>query len=194
MLDYIRGTVAELTPAVAVLDCNGLGYEINITLMDYPKIPATGEARLYVHEAIREDAHLLYGFLDKESRGFFRLLIGVNGVGPNIARLILSSLPVTQVQSAIANGEDKLFKSVKGVGARIAQRIILDLKDKVKAPLVSAQGVGGVAAGEAFEDAQGALVMLGFSAPQCQKALSRIFADDPSVTTEKAVKLALTML
>ncbi|MDE7402947.1 MAG: Holliday junction branch migration protein RuvA [Muribaculaceae bacterium] len=192
MLDYIRGHVAELTPTFVVLDVNGLGYEVNITLLDYPEIPATGEAKLYVHESIREDAHILFGFLSKRSRELFRLLLSVNGVGANTARLFLSALTVRQLETAIASGEEKLLKSVKGVGAKTAQRIILDLKDKVK-PDASVMA-GTVSKSEAFDDAQAALVMLGFAQAQCAKVLGKLFATEPTLSTEEAIKRALTML
>lgn len=192
MIDYLRGAVAELNPTYVVIDCNGVGYEVNISLIDYSNINMAEPCKMYIHEAIREDAHLLYGFLTKKGRELFRLLIGVSGVGPNTARLILSSITTDQLEIAISSGNDAPLKAVKGIGGKTAQRIIVDLKDKIKAD--SSALITSTPTSESYDDSVAALVMLGFTTQQSQKVLKKLFAENPALTTEKAIKLALTML
>ncbi len=193
MYDYLRGEIAEIAPTYAVIDCAGVGYYVNISLNTYTAIQNLCEAKLFVYEAIREDAYTLYGFRDKEEREMFELLISVSGVGPNTARMILSSLTVDDLMSVIASGNSGMLKSVKGIGAKTAQRIIVDLKDKVG-------GVGGAAAvaetgsGEAYEEAVAALVMLGFTRAAVQKAVGKLLREQPTLKVEEIIKMALKIL
>ena len=197
MIDYIKGAVAELNPAYVVLDNHGVGYMLNISLSTYDVLSRQNSrdgAMLYVYEAIREDAHLLYGFATKDEREAFMLLISVSGVGPNIARMVLSSMSVDEFSQAVAGNNVALFKSVKGVGGKTAQRIIVDLKDKIKLADDTLLQVKGQAAGEVFDEALAALVMLGFSQQASQKALKSLFSSNPALTVESAIKQALKMM
>jgi Holliday junction DNA helicase RuvA len=197
MIDYIKGSIAELNPAYAVIDNHGIGYMMNISLSTYDVLARykTDEAvLLYVHEAIREDAHLLYGFATKREREAFLLLISVSGVGPNIARMVLSSMSVDEFSQAIASNNVSQFKSVKGVGGKTAQRIIVDLKDKIKLADDTLLQQTGQVTGETFDEALAALVMLGFSQQASQKTLKSLFASNPALTVEQAIKQALKMM
>ncbi len=193
MIDYLSGQLTEITPTSAIVECGGIGYEVNISLIDFTSIQNEKNVKLYIHEAIREDAHLLYGFTSKRGRELFRLLIGVSGVGPNTARLILSAITVTDLEQTIASGNDSILKSVKGIGAKTAQRIIVDLKDKIKvgeSTLISMSPTSS----ESYDEALSALIMLGFTSQQSKKVLKKLFADTPSITVENAIKMALKML
>lgn len=197
MIDYIKGAIAELNPAYAVIDNHGIGYMMNISLSTYDVLARykTDEAvLLYVHEAIREDAHLLYGFATKREREAFLLLISVSGVGPNIARMVLSSMSVDEFSQAIASNNVSQFKTVKGVGGKTAQRIIVDLKDKIKLADDTLLQQTGQVTGETFDEALAALVMLGFSQQASQKTLKSLFASNPALTVEQAIKQALKMM
>lgn len=193
MLDYINGKIAELTPTAVVIDNAGIGYDINITLIDYASLESEREAKLYVHESIREDAHILYGFLTKNCRELFRLLIGVSGVGPGTARLILSGMTTEQLQQVISEGDVKSLKCIKGIGARTAERIIVDLRDKIKVD-VATLIKGADILSENYNDSLNALIMLGFTSQQSQKALKKVFESNSGLTTEKAIKEALKLL
>lgn len=197
MIEYIKGVIAELNPAYAVIDNHGMGYMLNISLSTFDNLSHAGKDQmvlLYVYEAIREDAHLLYGFATKQERDAFLSLISVSGVGPNIARMILSSMNVDEFSQAVSTGNVGMLKSVKGVGAKTAQRIIVDLKDKIKPSGHTLLQQPGGPTGEAFDEALAALVMLGFSQQASQKALKSLFSSNPGLTAEQAIKQALKMM
>ncbi len=196
MIDYIKGSIAELNPTYVVVDNNGIGYMMNISLTTYDQISKNGqdEALLYVHESIREDAHTLYGFASKREREAFMLLISVSGVGPNTARMVLSSMTVDEFSLAIVNNNVAMFKAVKGVGGKTAQRIIVDLKDKIKPSTDTLLLKTEIASGEVFDEALAALVMLGFPQQTSQRTLKSLFKNNPSLSVEAAIKQALKMM
>ncbi|MDE7385722.1 MAG: Holliday junction branch migration protein RuvA [Muribaculaceae bacterium] len=194
MIEYIRGKVTELTPATAVIETQGgVAYLLNITLTTFSALEGVVETRLLVHEAIREDAWVLFGFNDERERAMFRLLIGVSGVGANTARMILSSIATPELEQVIASGDPARLKAVKGVGAKTAQRIIVDLKDKIKVDELTLSIQPSVN-NEVFDEALAALVMLGFQRQQSQKVLKKLFDANSSITVEAAIKRALTMM
>ena len=193
MIEYIKGQLIKLTPTDAVIECYGIGYQLCISLATYSKLEGAKEAMLLVHEVIREDAHVLYGFIDEQERSLFRELIGVSGVGAGTARVILSSIQASDLELIITTGDHARLKSVKGIGAKTAQRIIVDLKDKIK-PMGDALIMQPTVVSEVYEEALAALVMLGFARPQSQKVLKKIFEAEPSVKLESAIKKALAMM
>lgn len=199
MIEYIKGAVAELSPATAVIDCNGLGYAVNISLNTYSAIQGKSSCKLYIYEAIREDAYVLYGFAGKQERELFLLLISVSGIGGNTARMILSALSPAELVNVISTENATLLKTVKGIGLKTAQRVIVDLKDKIKAGNMAAtDGLTGsllpAVNAEVQEEAVSALTMLGFAAAPSQKVVMAILKEEPEAPVEKVIKLALKRL
>ena len=194
MLEYIKGEVVELNPASIVIEVGGVGYIAQISLYSYSIFNGNKEAKVYIYEAIREDAHLLYGFADKRERELFLLLISVSGVGANTARMILSSLNPAELEATISSGNSSMLKSVKGIGAKTAERIIIDLKDKIKLSVGHDSLVQTGALNITNDEAIAALVMLGFNQAASQKVVSRVVKENPEISVEQIIKIALKML
>ena len=198
MIEYVKGQVAELTPAIAVIECHGVGYCLNISLNTFSALQGKQEAKLYVYEAIREDAHVLFGFATRQERELFLLLISVSGIGGNTARMILSALTTTELCEVISSGNDKILKTIKGIGLKTAQRIIVDLKDKIKTISINGTPMGQTTLSypepEIVEEAVAALTMLGFPAAASQKVVHAILKELPDSPVEQVIKLALKRL
>ena len=200
MIEYVRGELAELTPAYAVVEAHGVGYGLSISRNTYIGIQNKKEVKLYVVESIREDAYALFGFSTKQEREMFLLLITVSGVGANTARMILSAMSPAELCNVISSGNEKMLKTVKGIGLRTAQRIIVDLRDKIAVEGIADQmPAAGVAAASAMnnevrDEAIGALTMLGFSPAPSAKVVSAILTDNPQLPVEQVVKLALKQI
>lgn len=201
MIEYLRGRLSELTPALAVIDCNGVGYGVNISLNTYAAIQGKEEVKLWIHEAIREDAYQLWGFSHTSERSLFMLLISVSGIGAGTARMILSAMTTAELCNVISEGNDKILKQVKGIGPKAAQRIIVDLKDKIGSlgidaatgPATSSSASQGVNT-EVLDEAVSALTMLGFSPAPSHKVAQQILRQEPQAPVERVIKLALKML
>lgn len=204
MIEYIRGGLEELTPALAVIEAAGVGYALNISLNTYTALQGQREAKLFVHEALvtggRDDSYTLYGFATKQERALYRMLITVSGVGANTARMILSSLSPKELCNVIANGDERILKGVKGIGQRTAQRIIVDLKDKIVASGIADEFHAGGTASAAVVDsgvrdeAVSALTMLGFSPAPSAKVVQGILTEQPDLPVEQVVKQALKLI
>lgn len=199
MIDYIKGELTELTPALATVEAAGVGYALNISLNTYSAIQGKKEVKLYAYESIREDAYVLYGFVNKKEREMFELLISVSGVGPNTARMMLSSMSVQELCIAISTGNERIVKGIKGIGKMTAQRIIVDLRDKIVAlgiaDEIPAGGTMAAPINNAVKDeAVAALTMLGFSPAPTQKVVVAILKEQPDAPVEQVVKLALKQI
>jgi Holliday junction DNA helicase RuvA len=199
MIEYIKGELTDLTPAMATVEAAGVGYGLNISLNTFSAIQGKKEVKLYVYEAIREDAYQLYGFINKKEREMFLLLITVNGVGANTARMMLSGMSVAELCNAISTGNARLIQSIKGIGKMTAQRIIVDLRDKIVALGITEEiPAGGTVAAPVNtavrDEAVAALTMLGFAPAPSQKVVVAILQEQPDTPVEQVVKLALKQI
>lgn len=195
MYESIKGAIADLQPAAVVLETEGgVGYLINISLNTYASLQGCTEARLLVHLVVREDAWTLFGFADERERSLFRLLISVSGVGASTARIVLSSYTTPEIENIIAEGDVKMLKAIKGIGGKTAERIIVDLRDKIDAVAAMGGTSATVSNVSDFDEALAALTMLGFARQQSQKVLRKIYEADSATTLEVAIKKALAML
>lgn len=203
MIDYIKGELAELTPAQAIVEAYGVGYALNISLNTYEAIQGKQSVKLFVHEALvtggRDDSYTFFGFASKQERDLYRLLITVSGVGANTARMILSSVSPSELCNAISTGNERVLKSVKGIGLKTAQRIIVDLKDKILSLGIAQEVSAGTAADSTIpvdvrDEAVAALTMLGFSPAPTAKVVTAILTDDATLPVEQVVKLALKQI
>ena len=199
MIEYIKGELTDLTPALATIEAAGVGYGLNISLNTYSAIQGKKEVKLYVYEAIREDSYVLYGFINKKEREMFLLLITVNGVGANTARMMFSGMSVSELCNAISTGNARLIQGIKGIGKMTAQRIIVDLRDKIVslgiADEIPAGGAVQTPVNNAVRDeAVSALTMLGFAPAPSQKVVVAILQEQPDAPVEQVVKLALKQI
>lgn len=198
MIEYLKGTLADLTPALAVIECHGVGYGVNISLNTFSAIQGKQEVKLWITESIREDAYQLWGFSTRTERELFLLLTSVSGIGAGTSRVILSSMTVPELAAVISEGNDKMLKTVKGIGPKAAQRIIVDLRDKIGSLGIEAASPTAPASPvinkEVMDEAVAALTMLGFSPAPAHKAVQKILTDEPEAPVERVIKLALKML
>jgi len=193
MYEYISGKIAESSPAHVVIDVNGIGYLLQISLNTFSRLDGKTEAQLFIHENIREDAYALFGFADPSERELFRHLISVSGIGANTARMMLSSLSPEELRGAILTDNVNVIKGVKGIGAKTAQRVIVDLKDKLGKEPVD-QKIFASQDNTIRDEALSALVMLGFAKSGAQKAIDKLLAQSPSLKVEEVIKQSLKIM
>ena len=194
MFEYLKGSIAELTPAYVVVECAGVGYYINISLQTFSSLEGKSDVHIYLHQVVREDAHLLYGFASKEEREFFRLLISVSGVGANTARVILSSMSTAEIQKAIMQENTNALKQIKGIGLKTAQRIIVDLKDKVFGKETGSSQLFTSVNNTTRQEALSALSQLGFARQAAEKAVDHALKSGDLTSVEDVIRLALKYL
>ena len=195
MIEYIKGNLMEITPTDLVLECHGIGYKILISLQTYEALNGKNETTVYIHHYIREDDELYYGFASKDERELFRLLIGVSGIGASTARMMLSSLTSDEIRNAILSEDINKIKSIKGIGLKSAQRLILELKDKVVKGAGSDNSTLFAASSSGIADeAITALVLLGFTKANVNKAVSAVLKENPGASLEEIIKSALKRL
>ena len=193
MITHLQGRLVEKNPTDVVIDCNGVGYLVNISLHTYSLLPTTENIRLFTFLQVKEDAHTLYGFVEKQERELFKLLLSVSGIGANIARTMLSSLAPTQIIQAIASNDVVTIQGIKGIGAKTAQRVILDLKDKVL-KVYSLDDVSSAPYNTNKDEALSALEVLGFNRKNAEKVMDKIIKEAPNASVEDLIKQALKNL
>lgn len=193
MYEFIEGKISELAPAYTVINCNGIGFYVNISLNTYSAMQEQSNACLYIHQVIKDDSHTLFGFFDKNERIIFRLLISVSGIGSNTARMMLSSLSPLEIETAILSEDIALIKSIKGIGLKTAQRVIIELKDKIGKSNESGE-VLPIANNSIKQEALSALIALGFAKKNIEKTLDKIVKTEPNIKIEDLVKKALKMM
>lgn len=194
MFEYIKGLLVELTPTNAIVENNNIGYFINVSVITSASLKQGQECQLFIHQVIREDAQLLFGFVEKQERDIFRLLISVSGIGPNTARLVLSSISFVDLAEAVVKSNVALLQSVKGIGNKTAQRIIIELRDKISDISIENNQNFSSPNNTLQKDALVALTMLGFSKPIVEKVLVKLFKENNNLTLEEVVKRALNYL
>lgn len=193
MISFLRGKLVEKSPTQIVVDCSGVGYEVNISLYSYGMLPENEPIKIYTYLQVREDAQTLYGFMDKSERDVFTKLISVSGIGASTARMMFSSLSPEEVVNAIANEDVETIKSVKGIGLKTAQRVIVDLKDKINKIDIASE-VLPIQNNTHKDEALSALVTLGYSKKQAEKSVQKIVKENPEATIEHIIKTALKNL
>lgn len=194
MIAQIQGKLVEKNPTEVVIDCSGVGYLINISLHTYGQLPQSDFVKLYTHLIVREDAHILYGFAEKSEREIFILLLSVSGIGSNTARTMLSSLTPSQIKQAIVNENVNVIQSVKGIGLKTAQRVILDLKDKILKVADAESDIFVPSGNIQKEEALAALEVLGISRKQAEKTVDKFVSENPQATAENIIKQVLKSL